>query len=105
MSTETNSKLAKLKLKVAIAGGGIGGTFLANAFQTRGFDVTIFEKASKFSRFGGPIQLASNALSCIHDLNPALFNQIMKRFTFTGTRKCGIKDGIRNQWYSVFDAM
>lgn len=29
----------------------------------------------------------------------------MKRFTFTGTRKCGIKDGIRNQWYSVFDAI
>jgi zeaxanthin epoxidase len=29
----------------------------------------------------------------------------MARFTFTGTRKCGIKDGIRNEWYSVFDAI
>jgi len=29
----------------------------------------------------------------------------MGRFTFTGTRKCGIKDGIRNEWYSVFEAI
>ena len=29
----------------------------------------------------------------------------MDRFTFTGTRKCGIKDGIRNSWYSVFNAI
>jgi len=29
----------------------------------------------------------------------------MGRFTFTGTRKCGIKDGIRNEWYSVFNAI
>jgi len=29
----------------------------------------------------------------------------MGRFTFTGTRRCGIKDGIRNKWYSVFDAI
>ena len=95
----------KIDLKVAIAGGGVGGVFLAYALQSKGIDVTIYEKASKFSRFGGPIQLASNALSCVNALDPELFEKIMGRFTFTGTRKCGIKDGIRNTWYSVFDAI
>jgi zeaxanthin epoxidase len=88
-----------------VAGSGVGGVFLAYALQKKGFDVTVFEKASKFSRFGGPIQLASNALSCVNDLDPDLFAKIMGRFTFTGTRKCGIKDGIRGSWYSVFDAI
>jgi hypothetical protein len=44
-------------------------------------------------------------LSCVNSLSPELFDEIMTRFTFTGTRKCGIKDGIRNTWYSVFDAI
>ena len=100
-----NSCKAQIPLKIAIAGGGIGGTFAAYALQHKGFDVTLYEKASKFSRFGGPIQLASNALSCINAMSPDLFDEIMTRFTFTGTRKCGIKDGIRNSWYSVFDAI
>jgi 2-polyprenyl-6-methoxyphenol hydroxylase-like FAD-dependent oxidoreductase len=104
MSTLADVK-PKINLKVAVAGGGIGGVFLGYALQKKGFDVTIFEKASQFSRFGGPIQLASNALSCVNALDPALFEEIMSRFTFTGTRKCGIKDGIRNEWYSVFDAI
>lgn len=71
----------------------IVGVFLAYALQRKGFDVTVFEKTAKFSRFGGPIQLASNALSCVNSLSPDLFEQIMGRFTFTGTRTCGIKDG------------
>ena len=147
-----NTAKAQIPLKIAVAGGGVGGMFTAYALQQKGFDVTLFEKASKFSRFGGPIQLASNALSCINALSPDLFDEIMTRFTFTGTRKCGIKvserscdssffqphptlhysiyptrihdkptilptfvhnfpshlpnqDGIRNSWYSIFDAI
>ena len=96
---------AQIPLKIAVGGAGIGGMFLGYALQRKGFDVTVFEKAKAFSRFGGPIQLASNALSCVNALSPDLFSQIMGRFTFTGTRKCGIKDGIRNEWYSVFDAI
>ena len=130
ISMSLAEKSAQLPLKIAVAGGGVGGVMLAYALQKKGFDVTVFEKASKFSRFGGPIQLASNALSCVNDLSPELFEQIMGRyvcgsgfftsynysveqnlyqpcyrFTFTGTRKCGIKDGIRNNWYSVFEAI
>lgn len=96
---------AQIPLKIAVGGAGIGGMFLGYALQRKGFEVTVFEKSKAFSRFGGPIQLASNALSCVNALSPELFTEIMGRFTFTGTRKCGIKDGIRNEWYSVFDAI
>ena len=96
---------AKLPLKIAVAGAGIGGVYLGYSLYNKGFDVTVFEKSAKFSRFGGPIQLASNALSCVNAQSPELFKQIMGRFTFTGTRKCGIKDGMRNSWYSVFGAI
>ena len=65
----------------------------------------LYNVSNSSIRFGGPIQLASNALSCVNALSPDLFEKIMTRFTFTGTRKCGIKDGIRNTWYSVFDAI
>lgn len=86
-------KKAQIPLKVAVIGGGVGGTMLGFALQQKGFDVTLYEKTAQFARFGGPIQLASNALSCVHALSPSLFDQIMGRFTFTGNRKCGIKDG------------
>lgn len=100
-----SEKTAQVPLKIAVAGAGIGGAILGYALQTKGFDVTIYEKTGQFLRFGGPIQLASNALSCINAISPSLFDQVMERFTFTGTRKCGIKDGIRNQWYAQFDAI
>jgi ribulose 1,5-bisphosphate synthetase/thiazole synthase len=44
-------------LKVIIAGGGVGGLFLAKALQKQGIKVTILEKTSRFARFGGPIQV------------------------------------------------
>jgi len=79
VSMSMSEKNAQIPLKVAIAGGGVGGVMLAYALQKKGFDVTVFEKAAKFSRFGGPIQLASNALSCVNALSPDLFEQIMAR--------------------------
>lgn len=102
---ESSQANAKIPLKIGVIGAGIGGIYLGYALEAKGFDVTVFEKSAKFSRFGGPIQLASNALSCINAMSPELFENIMGRFTFTGTRKCGIKDGMRNSWYSVFNAI
>merc|ERR1712238_497328 len=32
-----------------------------------------------------------------------VYNSIMEKFTFTGNKENGIKDGIRNEWYSKFD--
>ena len=92
-------------LKVIIAGGGGGGMFLAKALQNQGMQVTVLEKTGKFARFGGPIQLASNALATIKGIDEGLFDKIMKKFTFTGTRTNGIKDGIRTVWYTKFEAI
>eukprot|EP00804_Cyclotella_cryptica_P010699 CCRYP_005494-RA/>CCRYP_005494-RA protein AED:0.02 eAED:0.02 QI:115/1/1/1/1/1/2/76/626 len=82
-------------LKVAIAGGGVGGLTAALCMLKKGFDVTVYEKTAAFARFGGPIQFASNALSVIKEIDEALFERVMEKFTFTGTRICGIKDGLR----------
>lgn len=82
-------------LKVAIAGGGVGGLTAALCMLKKGMDVTVYEKTAAFARFGGPIQFASNALSVLKEIDDTLFDRIMERFTFTGTRTCGIKDGLR----------
>lgn len=60
-----------------------------------GFSVRVYEKTAAFARFGGPIQFASNALSVLKDIDDTLFERVMDKFTFTGTRACGIKDGLR----------
>lgn len=82
-------------LKVAIAGGGVGGLTFALCALKAGFDVTVYEKTAAFARFGGPIQFASNALSVLSAIDKKLFERVMEKFTFTGTRACGIKDGLR----------
>ena len=60
--------------------------------------VKVIEKTNQFRRFGGPIQLASNALSTIQAIDAGFFDRIMEYFTFTGIRTNGIKDGIRTEW-------
>ncbi|CAE7210352.1 ABA2 [Symbiodinium sp. KB8] len=93
-------------LKVVVAGGGVGGLLLAKALSKEPtIKVTVLEQASAFQRFGGPIQLASNALSVIRDVDAELFEELMKRFTFTGYRKNGLVDALRTEWYCTFDAM
>jgi len=82
-------------LKIAIAGGGVGGLTAALYMLKNGMDVTVYEKTAAFARFGGPIQFASNALSVLKEIDETLFNRVMEKFTFTGTRACGIKDGLR----------
>jgi len=82
-------------LTVAIAGGGVGGLTTALAMLKAGFDVTVYEKTGQFARFGGPIQFASNALSALKAIDERLFERVIADFTFTGTRRCGIKDGLR----------
>lgn len=84
------------QLKVAIAGGGVGGLTTALGLLKAGFDVTLYEKTGAFARFGGPIQFASNALSTLKAVDERLFERVIDKFTFTGTRRCGLKDGLRS---------
>lgn len=91
-------------LRVVIAGAGVGGLALANSLShIPHIDVKVIERTDEFKRFGGPIQLASNALQVMKNMDQNIFDQVMEKFTFTGDKINGIKDGIRNEWYAKFD--
>lgn len=91
-------------LRVVIAGAGVGGLALANTLSKNPkMKVTVLEKTDEFKRFGGPIQLASNALEVLKEMDEDIYNSIMSKFTFTGDKENGIKDGIRDEWYAKFD--
>lgn len=91
-------------LKVLIAGAGVGGLALANSLSKNPhMDVTVLERTDKFKRFGGPIQLASNALKILEEMDKTVYDEIMEKFTYTGDKENGIKDGIRTEWYAKFD--
>jgi zeaxanthin epoxidase len=91
-------------LRVLIAGAGVGGLALANALSKHEhMHVTLLEQTSEFKRFGGPIQLASNAMQLIKEMDAELYKKVAAEFTVTGDKENGIKDGIRNTWYAKFD--
>lgn len=107
-NTETSSYVDEISpenpLKVVIAGAGVGGLALSHALSKNpNVKVTVMERTDKFKRFGGPIQLASNALQVIKTMDSDVFDKIMTKFTTTGDKTNGIKDGIRTEWYSKFD--
>ncbi|GKY94469.1 hypothetical protein MPSEU_000412800 [Mayamaea pseudoterrestris] len=91
-------------LQVLIAGAGVGGLSLAKALtKMPHVRVTILEQTSAFKRFGGPIQLASNAMSLIKSMDEDVYAKVSEKFTVTGDKENGIKDGIRTEWYAKFD--
>jgi zeaxanthin epoxidase len=91
-------------LRVLIAGAGVGGLTLAAALSKDSkMAVTVLEQTSKFQRFGGPIQLASNAMQLLKLMDDKIYEQIRSKFTVTGDKMNGIKDGIRTEWYATFD--
>ena len=92
-------------LHVLIAGAGVGGLVLANCLEASNAPVkyTILERTKEFRKFGGPIQLASNAMQGFRSIDADLYNEIEHYATWTGNRTNGIKDGIRDEWYAKFD--
>lgn len=91
-------------LRVLISGAGVGGLALAKVLSNNpNMEVTVLERTDQFKRFGGPIQLASNALQILKEMDEGVFDEIMEKFTFTGDKENGIKDGIRTEWYAKFD--
>jgi zeaxanthin epoxidase len=95
---------AENPLRVVIAGAGVGGLALANALKMNPHvKTTVLEKTSKFKRFGGPIQLASNAMQVLREMDSEMYAAIEQKATFTGNLTNGIKDGIRDEWYAMFD--
>jgi len=96
---------AENPLHVLIAGAGVGGLALANQLELSNAHVTytVLERTKEFRKFGGPIQLASNAMESLRSLDGELYSEIEGRATWTGNRTNGIKDGIRDEWYAKFD--
>jgi zeaxanthin epoxidase len=94
----------KKPLEVLIAGAGVGGLALAKVLSKNPLmKVTVLEQTSEFKRFGGPIQLASNAMEILKQMDDDVYSQIEEKFTITGDKMNGIKDGIRTEWYAKFD--
>ena len=92
-------------LRVMIAGGGIGGLCAALVLKNQGYDVSVFEKAVAYKPFGGPIQIATNALESIRRIDADAYEQIMASSTKIGDRVNGLKDGISNEWFATFDLL
>merc|ERR1719446_831863 len=95
-------------LHVIIAGAGVGGLTLANCLEQQQLEgaqitYTVLERTTEFKRFGGPIQLASNAMQNFKAMDRDTYDKIESLATWTGNRTNGIKDGIRDEWYAKFD--
>jgi zeaxanthin epoxidase len=93
-------------LRVIVAGGGLGGLALASTLINDGYDVHVFEQAKQYKPFGGPIQIQSNALWALREINPILYSAVEEVGVRTGDRLSGIKDGRRYEegWLVKFDA-
>lgn len=97
-----NLKQPQKKLRILIAGGGIGGLVLALAAKKRGFEVIVFEKDLSAIRgegqYRGPIQIQSNALAALEAIDMDVAEEVMRAGCVTGDRINGLVDGLSGNW-------
>ncbi|KAL2522757.1 Zeaxanthin epoxidase [Forsythia ovata] len=105
--TDTNSRPPERKLKILVAGGGIGGLVFALAAKKKGFDVVVFEKDLSAIRgegqYRGPIQIQSNALAALEAIDMDVAEEVLSAGCITGDRINGLVDGVSGNWYIKFD--
>ena len=82
-------------LTVLVAGGGLAGLVTAAACHAKGMKVAIFEQASSYAPYGGPIQIQSNALRAIQRINPKCYEELVAAGTVTADRVSGLKIGYK----------
>lgn len=92
---EARELTAEKPLRVIITGGGVAGLVTAAACHAKGMKVAIFEQASQYAPYGGPIQIQSNALRALERINPTIFKEIEKAGTITADRVSGLKIGYK----------
>lgn len=92
---EEREVTADRPLRVLIAGGGVAGLVTAAACHAKGMEVAIFEQASQYAPYGGPIQIQSNALRALERINPEVADEIRAAGTITADRVSGLKIGYK----------
>ncbi|GAY52384.1 hypothetical protein CUMW_141380 [Citrus unshiu] len=106
-SPTNNSDSENKKLRILVAGGGIGGLVFALAAKRKGFEVLVFEKDMSAIRgegqYRGPIQIQSNALAALEAIDLDVAEEVMRAGCVTGDRINGLVDGISGSWYIKFD--
>mmetsp|Transcript_27353 Transcript_27353/g.61174 ORF Transcript_27353/g.61174 Transcript_27353/m.61174 type:complete len:621 (+) Transcript_27353:83-1945(+) len=92
-------------LRVLVAGGGLAGLVTAAACEAKGMQVAVFEQASAYAPYGGPIQIQSNALRALQRINPVVYEELVKAGTCTADRVSGLKIGYRrgNKLAGIYD--
>ena len=92
-------------LTVLVAGGGLAGLVAAAACHAQGMKVAIFEQASSYAPYGGPIQIQSNALRALQRINPTIYEELVKAGTVTADRVSGLKIGYKkgNKLAGLYD--
>uniref|UniRef100_A0A7S3VDV6 FAD-binding domain-containing protein n=1 Tax=Chaetoceros debilis TaxID=122233 RepID=A0A7S3VDV6_9STRA len=93
---QTNREVTEDRpLRVIITGGGVAGLVTAAACHAKGMKVAIFEQASQYAPYGGPIQIQSNALRALERINKDVYDEIRKAGTVTADRVSGLKIGYK----------
>ncbi|KAH9626626.1 hypothetical protein KSS87_001086 [Heliosperma pusillum] len=94
------------RLKVLVAGGGIGGLVFALAAKKKGFEVMVFEKDLSAIRgegqYRGPIQIQSNALAALEAIDMDVAEQVMAAGCVTGDRINGLVDGCKTAYDRIY---
>ena len=78
-------------LTVLVTGGGLAGLVTASACHALGMKVAIFEQASSYAPYGGPIQIQSNALRALQRISPTIYEELVAAGTVTADRVSGLQ--------------
>ena len=77
------------RLKIGIAGGGVGGMAAAIALRKAGHDVEVFEQATDYRRVGADINLTPNAVHALDGLGVVAASKKPPRGRPTASAACG----------------
>ncbi|KAJ4840857.1 hypothetical protein Tsubulata_029330 [Turnera subulata] len=106
-SESRGKKSEERKVRILVAGGGIGGLVFALAAKKKGFEVVVFERDISAIRgegqYRGPIQIQSNALAALEAIDLDVAEEVMKAGCITGDRINGLVDGVSGTWFCKFD--
>ncbi|KAL8940201.1 MAG: hypothetical protein Q9211_002388 [Gyalolechia sp. 1 TL-2023] len=75
---------SKMRFRIAIIGGGLGGLALAIGLVQRGIPVQVYEGASGWTDAGAGLVFAKNAMAAMEKVSPDIYNAFQKRSSGQG---------------------